>query len=264
MEEKFVWLTNHGQRIAGMLHIPEGRGPYPAVLMLHGFTGNRIEAHFLFVKMARRLASAGYLAMRFDFRGSGESEGAFKDVTLPAELDDARTVLAWLRKQPQVAPNQITLLGISMGGAIAAALAGSDPSIAGLILWSAAADPEELFTMKRKFADKIPPPLGVQPDGTFDIGGTLIGQGYVATISEVKPLESVRKFSGPVLILHGTRDASVPPNHADRYLQAIGEQQATRYWIESAGHTYSAHLWEKAVFQHTISWLQKHNPPHKV
>ena len=85
--EKFISFKNHGQRIVGMTRAP-------ALLICHGFTGDKVENHFIFVKMARRLADAGFFAMRFDFRGSGESEGDFSDMTVPAEIDDARVALA--------------------------------------------------------------------------------------------------------------------------------------------------------------------------
>jgi len=263
LNEKQISFENHGQRLFGMTHAPEGQGPHPAVLLHHGFTGDRIESHFLLVKMARRLAASGYFAMRFDFRGSGESEGLFKDVTIPGEIDDAKVALAWLRSQPDVDPARVVLLGISMGGAVAATVAGEDTEVVGLILWSAVASPAELINMAVASEEQVPPPLGPQPDGTFDAGGHLIGPDFVKTIGEVKPLESIRQFHGPVLILHGTKDPTVPPEHADRYLKAAGSERAVRYWIEGADHTYSAHIWEEETFQLTLSWLQRHVPANR-
>ena len=73
MPEILVAFTNHNQQLVGMLHIPDAPGPHPTVIFYHGFTGDRVENHFIFVKMARMLAKAGFVAMRFDFRGSGES-----------------------------------------------------------------------------------------------------------------------------------------------------------------------------------------------
>ena len=56
-----------GQRVVATLHLPP-TGPAPGVVMCHGFTGHRIEAHFLFVKAARALCAAGLAVLRFDFR----------------------------------------------------------------------------------------------------------------------------------------------------------------------------------------------------
>ena len=256
MPEIPITFTYHGQQLVEMLHIPDGPPPHPAVLFFHGFTGDRIENHFIFVKMARLLADAGFVAMRFDFRGSGESQGAFVEMTLPGEIDDARVALAWLRARPEVAAEDVSILGLSMGGAVAAVIAGEDPDVRSLVLWSALAAPLELFRTSAS-SEPLPPPLGLQPDGTVDVGGHLIGHEFIATLGQVRPLETVRDFRRPALIIHGTADPTVPPQHAERFLQAIGEEYAELHWIEGADHTYSAHVWEQQVMQLTRDWLRK-------
>jgi len=175
MAETPITFRNHDQQLVGMIHTPDRDKPSPAVLMLHGFTGNRMESHFLFVKMARRLAAAGYTAMRFDFRGSGESQGNFWEMTVPGEIDDARAALAWLRQHPAVDPERVILLGLSMGGAVAASVAGEDSDIVGLILWSAVADFGDVSRSVQPLPDDAPPLLGPLPDGRFDLGGLLLG-----------------------------------------------------------------------------------------
>ena len=67
--EQPITFTNEGQQMVGMMHIPDLPRPLPAIVMYHGFTGNHIESHLLFVKMSRALAKAGIGSMRFDFRG---------------------------------------------------------------------------------------------------------------------------------------------------------------------------------------------------
>jgi len=258
--ETAITFQNHGQRLAGMLHAPAKSGCRPALLMLHGFTGNRMESHFLFVKMARRLAAAGYFALRFDFRGSGESEGAFQEMTIPGEIDDARAALAWLRRQPGVDPDRVAVLGLSLGGAVAASVAGEDHRVAALLLWSAAAVLEDIFRRWSAQLTSIPSPLGRQADGTLDVGGHLVGADFLATMGSVQPLMSVKRYGGPVFILQGSADQSVPPAHADLFLQAAGAERATRYWIDGADHTYSAHVWEEEVFRLSLAWLQRHLP----
>ena len=253
--EKLISFENQGQRLFGMTHSPDTDKRAPAVLMCHGFTGDRVESHFIFVKMARRLADAGFFVMRFDFRGSGESEGDFSDMTIPAEIDDARVALAWLRGQPEVDPKRVSLLGLSMGGAIATSLAGEDEDIAGLILWSALAQPSMLVSQSVTTADKTPSPLGVQKDGNFDMGGNLVGKAFKETAGEVQPLKSIQKYAGEVLILHGTRDEVVPPSEAERYFEAAGEERASLHWIQGADHTYNAHIWEQEVLKLTVDWL---------
>jgi len=261
MTETPITFRYHDQQLVGMIHTPDRDEPSPAILMLHGFTGNRMEPHFLFVKMARRLAAAGYTAMRFDFRGSGESQGNFWEMTVPGEIDDARAALTGLRRHPAVDPGRVILLGLSMGGAVAASVAGEDPEIAGLILWSAVADFSDVTRSIQPLPDDAPPVLGPLPDGRFDLGGLLLGSAFRETLGQVQPLESVRRYAGPALIIHGTNDEAVSPDHADRYLQAMGEGRAVRHWVQGADHVYSAHVWEEEAFAVTLDWLQDHLPP---
>ncbi len=256
MKEIFYWLENRGQRIAAMMHIPDGPGPHPTVLMMHGFTGHRVESHFLFVKTARALMRAGFLALRFDFRGSGESEGRFQDVTIPEEVSDGIAVLDWLSQHESVDSQRMALLGLSMGGCVASLISGQDKRVKALVLWSAVADPLGLFTAMEK-STPLPPPLGVQPDGTVDLGGYLLGQEFIRTLPTARPLDALRHYSGPALIIHGTKDPTVPPAHAEMYKNVLGDR-AELVWIEGADHTFNAIQWDTQVITTTVDWLQAH------
>ena len=256
MNETFYWLTNAGQRIAAMLHMPEGKGPHPGVLMLHGFTGDKVESHFLFVKTARALAQAGFATLRFDFRGSGESEGRFQEVTIPGEISDALSVFDWFSRQEGVDASRLAVLGLSMGGCVAAHVAGADPRVKALVLWAAVADPIGLFQELQE-TTPAPPPLGWQEDGTFDAGGHLIGQQFMVTLADVNPLAALTSYTGPALVMHGTKDPTVPPKHATMYAQALGER-ARLVWVEGADHTFSAHVWEQFAIGTTKAWLKEH------
>ena len=78
--EAFAQFTVEGQRVYGMLHVPDGDVPaqgWPSVVMLHGFTGHRMEGHRNFVLLSRLLARQGVASLRFDFRGSGERARRF-------------------------------------------------------------------------------------------------------------------------------------------------------------------------------------------
>ncbi len=254
--ETFYWLEHQGYRMASMLHVPAGKGPHPAVLILHGFTGDKVSNHFLLVKAARALMDAGMVAMRLDFRGSGESEGRFQDVTIPGEIEDALFAFRWLAERPEVDDRRMAVLGLSLGGCVAAHVAGVDPRVKALVLWAAVADPVGLF---HELSENTPlsPPLGWQPDGTLDIGGYLVGPAFLTTLPEVKPLAALETYTGPALILHGTQDPTVPPKHAEMYARTLGDR-ATLVWVEGADHTFNAHVWEQQVIRTTVEWLTAH------
>lgn len=77
---KSVEIENKGLILRGVLHIPEDiKVKEPIVCIFHGFTGDKIGPHFIFVKLSRILARRGIASVRFDFAGSGESDGDFVD-----------------------------------------------------------------------------------------------------------------------------------------------------------------------------------------
>jgi hypothetical protein len=101
--------------MAAVLHLPDGRGRAPAVLMCHGFTGHKAEAHRLFVHTARRLMQEGLVVLRFDFLGSGDSEGLFEEMTIRGEVEDALNALAFLRGHGRVDAARVANAGLLAG-----------------------------------------------------------------------------------------------------------------------------------------------------
>ena len=123
MAEKPVVFYNEGLQLVGMLHLPKDNDNPPGVVFFHGLTGSKTEAHFFFVKLARALASIGIAVLRFDFRFSGDSEGNFENMTLSGEISDALKSMDFFVTECGVSPDKIGILGLSMGGAVATAVA---------------------------------------------------------------------------------------------------------------------------------------------
>ncbi|HCA47620.1 MAG TPA: hypothetical protein DEP45_09790 [Armatimonadetes bacterium] len=82
-----------------------------------------------------------------------------------------------------------------------------------------------------------------------EIGPHEIGAGFARDL--------LQGHSGPVLIVHGTNDQSVPLDDAHRYMEAIPSGQATLRVIEDADHTYSTVALEEEVIGLTRDWLIK-------
>ena len=143
MEEKPVFFVNEGERLVGMLHVPD-ETPAPIVIFCHGFTGHRIEAHRLFVHAARAFCRHGFLALRFDFRGSGESEGLFQSMTVSREVSDLKAAITWVENLDEVEKGRVGVVGLSLGGVVAILTASQDDRIRAVAAWSAPADLSEV------------------------------------------------------------------------------------------------------------------------
>src|SRR5881296_3669343 len=95
MEER-VSFASDGLKLAGVLHLPESRGleRRAGFLVLHGFGSNKDGGGGTTV--AKMLAALGYAALRFDFRGCGESEGERGRVICKEQVKDTRNALSFL------------------------------------------------------------------------------------------------------------------------------------------------------------------------
>jgi dienelactone hydrolase len=226
--ESQVTFQSGDDHIFGVLHVPDEM-PAPGLIMCHGFTGHKAEAHRLFVEAGRDFTTHGLAVLRFDFRGSGDSGGDFRDMTVSREIEDAIAALDFLSTRPEVQASRLGVLGLSLGGCVAACLAGRDDRVRALTLWAAVAHASRL-------ADHLGPEL--QGDA-FDLNGWAVGRGLLDDIAGLDPLAEVSKYAGPSLVVHGTDDESVPASDASDYRLALGGR-CTLHLMEGADHVFSS------------------------
>ena len=133
MEERVQW-NSAGLRLAGIVERPEGMKSgerRPAFLVLHGFGSNKDGPLVRIV--ARMFTALGYVALRFDMRGCGESEGERGRVICLEQVADTRSAFDFLQSHPAVDPKRIAILGHSFGAAVAVYAAGTDARFAACI-----------------------------------------------------------------------------------------------------------------------------------
>ena len=133
MEERVQWKSA-GLRICGIVEYPEhmDKGERrPAIMVLHGFGSNKDAATSKTV--SRIFTSLGYVALRFDMRGCGESEGVRGRVICLEQVADTSAALEFLGTHPGVDPRRIGVFGHSFGAAVAVYAAGTDKRIAACI-----------------------------------------------------------------------------------------------------------------------------------
>lgn len=250
-----VVFKSRGQQVVGMLHVPEQRRKRgPAVVMLHGFTGTKVESHRMFVKMARSLARAGIAALRFDFRGSGDSAGEFSTMTISGEIEDARAALKFIRRHPLVDPARAGVLGLSMGGMVAAMILGEDKRIPVAALWAPVAHP------RVQVAKKMTPEARKQLKqmGCTDYGGLAVGRGFIDDIVRHQPLKAIRGTAAAVLLVHGELDETVPVRASEDYEDALeaADKAVVTHVVKGADHTFAALPWETEVIGLTLEWFR--------
>jgi alpha/beta superfamily hydrolase len=146
---------SHPVQLEGMLHTVEGEGAHPAAVVCHPHPLGGGSMHNGLVRaIAGALAARGLLALRFNFRGVGRSEGQYDDG--PGERADVAGAVDWLLTQPMVDGGQVAVVGYSFGAWVGASYAQNDSRVAAVAAVSMAA-----WHYDAEFARaNVPPNLG--------------------------------------------------------------------------------------------------------
>lgn len=129
-----ITFPSDGLALAGTVHAPDGLAEgerRPAIAMMHGFGANRNGGPEW---VCRQFESWGYVALRFDYRGCGDSEGVPGRVVAMEEVSDARNAVTYLASRADVDPGRIALCGSSLGAGVAVHAAAIDERVGAVIL----------------------------------------------------------------------------------------------------------------------------------
>jgi pimeloyl-ACP methyl ester carboxylesterase len=225
-----------------LLATPETRIAYnrtagngPEVVFCGGFRSNMAGTKAL--ALEAHCAAAGRAFTRFDYRGHGESDGTFTDGTIGGWLADTVAVL------DKVTHGPVVLVGSSMGAWIALLAARTRPDrVKGIVLVAPAVDfTEDLIWQRLPMADR----LVLERDGVW-----LRESDYADEPDQIalRLVEEGRNhllfgqgipFDGPVRILHGMKDETVPWHFATRTAEALTSQDVTVTFIKNGDHRLS-------------------------
>ncbi len=224
--------------LATVLHKPQGKGQFPAVILFPGFLAGKDDKYI--VSLADQLAENGIVALRFDPAGFGESEGTIaEDYRLSVFMNDIDIMWSYLKHQPFVNDKVIGLYGHSLGGTAAICFGGDYPT--GISAIAAVAPPQTFESgtlMKLKFPEWEK--SGVLVVEREPYGKMEIPYAFVKDARLYSALESVKAVQRPILVVTGTMDTHVSPKETRELFLAANEPKEL---VEMLGmdHVY----WEK-------------------
>ena len=135
--------------LAGTLTVPEGDGPFPAVILITGSgSQNRNEelmGHQPFLVIADYLSRNGIAVLRYDDRGVGQSQGSPLNATSAEFATDVEAALHYLKTRKEIDPERIGLTGHSEGGLIAPIVASNNPEVAFIVSLAGTGVPGEMI-----------------------------------------------------------------------------------------------------------------------
>lgn len=227
---------------------PAGRKPapprLPAVVLVSG-SGPSDRDEFvagipIFAQLATALADAGYLVVRYDERGAGQSGGRQESATIEEFAVDARAVFAYLLKRRDVDPKKISLIGYGEGGWISLVVAAREPKIAavGLIATPSTSGTDLVLEQQRLLFERGSTNPAAQQAAVEQqkkiLEAVVSGKGWENFNAEMRarvdtplyrsfllfdPTQAIVKVKQPMLVVHPMLDQEVPAYHGEQLAQ---------------------------------------------
>ena len=210
----------------------------PMVLAIPGLTGHMEEPHM--TAIAEALPKAGYACLRAELYGHGKSGGQFKDHTLYKWVTNALSVVAYARSLDFV--TDLYLCGHSQGGLLTMLVGGmcADDFKAILPLSPAWMIPQWARTgtvLGREFdPEHIPDTVSCD---SWELSGD-----YIRVAQTIHPEESIEKYKGKVLIVHGDKDETIPLSHAQKAAELYADAELVT--IHGADHCFNGYAQQLA------------------
>jgi alpha/beta superfamily hydrolase len=130
--EDFVQISSGSQNVFGILHLPDGEATH-GIVFCSPFAEEQKSTYRVFVEFARQLAEKGVASLRFDYRGTGDSDGFFQDYLLADWIGDTVSAIDCLKEKSGL--DKVCVLGVRFGGFIGIQAAQQSGSVSDLILW---------------------------------------------------------------------------------------------------------------------------------
>lgn len=249
--QAFVEWKNARKMIRGSLLVTR-HSKAPWFIFSHGFTGHRLGPGYLFVRMSRALAENGISSLRFDFSGSGESDGKFQEMTIATMQADLLSAVRLVRKRFK--PSAVILCGHSLGGMIACLIC-ADAKPEGMVLLSPVADPKGLIRRRQVIMD-----AGPNTQGYYENGPHEMALAFLDGLKSVDPVASlIQGFHGSLLCMQGDADDSISVNESRMYVDAAMKKGIETVYriLKNADHNYSSVTHFANICKTATSWAKE-------
>lgn len=266
------WVVKAAEPLAGTLCLPEGEGPFPTVLMIHGSgaldrneNAPSIQLN-VFNTLAEHFAAQGIASYRYDKRGCGKSGGDFYRTGHLDLLADAIACFDTLESLASVNPEQIYLLGHSEGAILAPQVLFARPQAAGgmllcpfiqpleqLMLSQAAAAQRELAKrtgwkggLSRvlvsiligdlvRFQEKFIQKMRESQADVLRVKMQKKPAKWFREILAVEPKMVFQRIEHPLLLIAAEKDLQCPPEDAQKIARTV-QGEVTLHSIENLSH----------------------------
>lgn len=271
LDERALAFPCEGDTLYGIVSLPAQ--PHPrGVLVVVGGPQYRAGSHRQFTLLARALAGAGVPAMRFDYRGMGDSEGVQRG--FGQVQDDIRAAVdSFLAATPGL--SEVVLCGLCDGATAAAMYAPLDARVTGLVLlnpWVRTEQGAARATIRHYYLSRLLDRAFWRKllAGRFNwrasaaslagMARNAVTQGEQGELPD-RMLDALRRFGGRVLIVLSGADLTAQefaglPGRSTAWQRLLAEPRFVRHQLAKADHTFSRREWHEQVTAWTRDWLR--------
>ena len=238
-----VLIPMPGFSLAGTMTMPHEPGKLrrPAVILVAGSGSvdrDEVVAGIpIFAQIAAGLAEQGFVVLRYDKRGVGQSGGRSERVTIQDYADDLMSTVRWLAKREDIDPRQIAVAGHSEGGAVAMLAAEREKKITSLVLIAAPGmKGSDLILEQQRHALDLMSASDQERQAKIELqtriqDAVITDKGWESIPKELReqadsawfrsfllfdPAKVMPDIEQPILIIQGDLDQQVFPHHADQ------------------------------------------------
>lgn len=226
--------------LAGLLFLPQGAGPFPAAVVIHG-SGTSSRSNRWYLTLTHYLQDNGIAVLLPDKRGSEQSGGDWRRASFEDLATDTLAAVRFLGDQRRVGISRIGLVGMSQGGWIAPLVADQSADLSFLVsVVGSAVSTHEQFLYEE---DHNLRQLGVLPgvsralaQATTLVSRRWLQRDFWSAVGDFDPLPYWKRVRSPALILYGGIDTNVPSARSAALLRGLHNPGIAVRVYEGSGH----------------------------
>jgi acetyl esterase len=256
VQQDIEYRTVEGKSLTLDASVPDGKGPFPAVIMVHGGSWGRGDKRSYVTPLFEPLTAAGYVWFSIDYRQTPEFQ-------FPAPTDDLIAAIEWVRAnadQYKVDTSRLALIGESAGGQMVGyvgARYGEQLGIAAVVDFYG---PNDMIVQgaRTKAAQAHPDPNNKSPSLLAEyLGIKEWDEAATEKMRQASPITWVNSDMPPFLCVHGTADTQVAHEQSVNFCGAVNKAggKCVVQTVEGGGHGMGSWKteWKPAV----MAWLRK-------
>jgi len=237
-----VFFRNEAQDLdlAGMLFLPDGEGPFPAVVIIHGSRESYRDRNW-YLTLSSYMQKNGVAVLLPDKRGCEKSEGDWTTSSFEDLATDTLAAIDFMNSQDIVEVSRVGIIGMSQGGIIAPIPASQSPDLGFVINMTGSSIPmhEQLlyeFNYEALETGYLPGVSNMVSYVTTFVYENITWKEWNDVVGNFDPLPYWRKVSIPVLVLHGSDDHNVNSVESKARFEALGKDNIRVIMYEGSGH----------------------------